>query len=170
MVAQEELRDIAGNLFESAVKAVEPSSITRRSFLRIRRGGRDREGTGLGIWKDPLYINFSDDSTFMPSFELYPRDTRFHIVALGKAAIKMADTVLRYMVSFRFVDALSLMVISHENFSDIIADTYIADFPDEKKDIIQSSHPFPNEWSVAAGEALIKNLNRLKRVRLFCCC
>ena len=128
-----DLRSRAQQLFDVAVKAADPYRIVKRA---IRFDAESKE------WKIKIGSNNSEKS--------YPQNQCFHVVALGKAAVGMAEATVNELGESRVSSAL---VVTHEDYRS-------ANIPNEN--ILKAAHPFPDESSVKAGNALLDKFRSVK--------
>ena len=133
MVTREDLRDKAKRFFEAAIKAADPYEIVKRA---IRFDAESKE------WKIKIGSNNSEKS--------YPQNQCFHVVALGKAAVGMAEATVNELGKSR---VSSTLVVTHEDYRS-------ANIPNEN--ILKAAHPFPDESSVKAGNALLDKFRSVK--------
>lgn len=138
MASRTKLRMIAADLFQEAVQAAKPERFIENA-MRI---------------DDNEYLCFKlndDGDEFSMPFD-WNSEYYYSLVALGKAAVGMANEVNR---SFRPHEGFaSRLIITHEMS---LEERRSVRIPAETDDlhIIQSSHPFPDEESVKAGKALM---------------
>ena len=132
-----DLRSRAQQLFEVAIKAADPYGIVKRA---IRFDEESKE------WK----IKIGNDN----SEKSYPENQCFHVVALGKAAVGMAEATVKELSKDRVDRVSSVLVVTHEDYrSENLGN----------KNILKAAHPFPDESSVVAGNALLDRFQSVKK-------
>lgn len=147
VASREKLRDLATDLFQTAVEAAKTDRITcffktdSKCFIRGADDYIELDKNVKGL--PPLGDGFR--------FDGYSKDACFHVVAVGKAAVGMAEDAVKELGTER---VSSVLVVTHEDYRSTII---------KSEDIIRASHPFPDESSVAAGKALIKKFQSVPK-------
>lgn len=96
---------------------------------------------------------FSPYKLLYPQLSVLPINRPIYILALGKAAYQMAKAVVSYTKEEPFIRiAGGLIITKYGN----------AEEPLKGMNIIEASHPYPDENSIKAADAAIEFLSKLK--------
>ena len=164
VASRKDLREMVGKLFESAVGAAIPRvfmshAITQffpdkfmfvcasdyTDYIKSRKRDKDYEDMNIG---DKWSLSYS-------------REKPIHLVSVGKASLEMTMSAVYRLGELGVKNLPSALVISHKGAGDGFHNDIASFFG--KIDVIQAAHPFPDERSVVAGEALIKKFQSVPK-------